>query len=84
VPSACTNYTLDGIKDAIEAAIGGDTTVTVTNWQGEGALDENGFTVTFDSTVDEPQLALSNFSGASGFVGDAVVGGPRNNGGAVT
>jgi Metallo-peptidase family M12 len=81
-----TNYTLDGIKDAIEAAIGGGTTVTVTNWQGEdaGALDENGFTVTFDSTVDEPQLALSNFSGASGFVGDAVVGGPRNNGGAVT
>jgi len=34
--------------------------------------------------VDEPQLTLSNFSGASGFVGDAVVGGPRRNGGTVT
>ena len=81
-----TNYTLDGTQTAIEAAIGGGTTVTVTNWQGEaaGALDQNGFTVTFDSDVDEPQLVLSNFSGASGFVGDAVVGGPRNNGGTVT
>jgi len=81
-----TNYTLDGIQTAIEAAIGGGATVTVTNWQGEaaGALDQNGFTVTFDSDVNEPQLVLSNFSGASGFVGDAVVGGPRNNGGTVT
>jgi hypothetical protein len=90
------NYSLDGIRDAIEASIrsiGEDTTVTVRNWHaagfgpedsGEGPLDENGFTVSFDSTVDEPQLVLSNFSGASGFVGDAVVGGPRNNGGAVT
>lgn len=88
-PETITNgstYTLAGIKAAIDAAIGGGTTVTVTNWHDEagGALDQNGFTVTFDSTVDEPQLALSNFSGASGFVGDAVVGGPRNNGGAVT
>jgi hypothetical protein len=81
-----TNYTLAGIETAINAAIGGGTTVTVTNWQGEegGGLDQHGFTVTFDSAVDEPQLELSNFSGADGFVGDAVVGGPRNNGGAVT
>jgi hypothetical protein len=82
-----TNYTLDGIKAAIDAAIGGGTTVTVTNWEGQdaGALDQNGFTVTFDSDGDEPQLALSNFTGgSSGFVGDAVVGGPRRNGGTVT
>lgn len=88
-PERITNgssYSLAGIKAAIDAAIGGGTTVTVTNWQGEegGALDQDGFTVTFDSDVDEPQLALTNFSGASGFGGDAVVGGPRNNGGAVT
>jgi reprolysin-like metallo-peptidase family M12B len=81
-----TNYTLAGIKTAIDNAIGGGTTVTVTNWEGQagGALDQNGFTVTFDSTVDEPRLVLSNFNGAEGFVGDAVVGGPRNNGGTVT
>jgi hypothetical protein len=82
-----TNYSLAGIKAAIDAATGGGKTVTVTNWEDPeqgGALDQNGFTVKFDSGVDEPQLALSNFSGASGLVGDAVVGGPRNNGGAVT
>ena len=82
-----TNYTLDGIKAAIDAAIGGGTTVTVTNWRGDdaGALDQNGFTVTFDSGVDEPPLVLANFSGGSGgFVRDAVVGGPRTNGGTVT
>ena len=82
-----TNYTLDGIKAAIDAAIGGGATVTVTNWHGEdaGALDQNGFTVTFDSDVDEPPLVLSNFTGgSSGFVRDAVVGGPRTNGGTVT
>jgi Metallo-peptidase family M12B Reprolysin-like len=82
-----TNYTLDGIKAAIEAAIGANKTVTVTNWENQdgGALDENGFTVTYDSDVDEPQLAVSNFSGgASGFVGDAVVGGTRRNGGTET
>jgi hypothetical protein len=81
-----TNYTLAEIETAINAAIGGGTTVTVRNWEDEdvGALDQNGFTVTFDSRVDEPRLVLSNFSGAGGFVGDAVVGGPRNNGGAVT
>jgi hypothetical protein len=79
-----TNYTLAGIKAAIEAATGGGTTVTVTNWQGAATLDQNGFTVTFDSDVDEPQLVLSNFNGAQGFINDAVVGGPRNNGGTVT
>ena len=81
-----TNYTLAGIKAAVDAAIGGGADVTVTNWEDEqgGALDQNGFTVTFDSNVDEPTLAASNFSGASGFVRDAVVGGPRNNSGAVT
>jgi Metallo-peptidase family M12B Reprolysin-like len=79
-----TNYTFAGIKAAIQAAIGGGKTVTVTNWQGGAALDQTGFTVTFGSIVAEPQLALSNFSGATGFVGDAVVGGPRNNGGTVT
>src|SRR5436190_10882896 len=43
-----TNYTLAGIKAAIEAAIGGGKTVTVTNWEGQAgaALDQNGFTVT--------------------------------------
>ena len=85
-----TNYTLPGIKAAIDAAIPGSTAVTVTNWQDKtgGVLDQNGFTVTFDSTVDEPQLALSHFSGAAplpdGFVGDAVAGGPKTNGGTVT
>ena len=82
-----TNYTLDGIKAAIDAAIGGGATVTVTNWRGDdaGALDQNGFTVTFDSGVDEPPLVLANFTGGSGgFVRDAVVGGPRTNGGTVT
>jgi Metallo-peptidase family M12B Reprolysin-like len=80
------NYTLAGIKAAIDAAIGGGTTVIVTNWQGQagGALDQNGFTVMLSSNVNEPQLALSNFNGASGFVGDAVVGGPTRNGGTVT
>jgi hypothetical protein len=81
-----TNYTLAGIETAINAAIGGGATVTVRNWEDEdvGALDQDGFTVTFDSRVDEPRLVLSNFSGADGFVGDAVVGGPRNNGGTMT
>ena len=48
----------DGIKAAIDAAIGANKTVTVTNWENQdgGALDQNGFTVTYDSDVDEPAL----------------------------
>jgi hypothetical protein len=81
------NYTTDGIKAAIEAIAGwpAGATVTVAAFGGSGALNDTGFQVTFNggplAATDVSALALTNPSGASGFVGETAKGGPIGNGG---
>jgi hypothetical protein len=81
-----TNYTTAGIKAAIEGIEdwpdGG--TVTVAAFGGSGSLNDTGFQVTFGGTLAGKVvdlLGLSDFNGASGFVGETAKGGPIDNGG---
>ncbi|WP_432825857.1 M12 family metallo-peptidase [Dactylosporangium sp. CA-092794] len=81
-----TNYTTAGIKAAIEAAPGwpAGATVTVAAFGGSGALNDQGFQVTFGGTLAATRvgpLALTGPSGVSGFVGETAKGGPIDNGG---
>ncbi|WP_233513769.1 M12 family metallo-peptidase [Micromonospora craterilacus] len=80
------NYTTAGIKAAIESIAGWPAggTVTVAAFGGSGTLNDTGFQVTFGGTLaatNVAQLALTNLSGASGFVGETAKGGAIDNGG---
>ncbi|WP_241825518.1 M12 family metallo-peptidase [Micromonospora sp. CB01531] len=82
------NYTTAGIKAAIEGIAGwpAGATVTVAAFGGSGTLNDTGFQVTFGGTLantNVASLALTNFSGASGFVGETAKGGAIDNGGHV-
>jgi hypothetical protein len=84
-----TNDTAAGIKAAIESIPGWPAggTVTVAAWGGSGALNDNGFQVTFGGTLaqnDVTLLALTGFVGTSGFVGETAKGGPVDNQGHTT
>lgn len=81
-----SNYTTAGIKAAIEGMPGwpAGATVAVAAFGGSGALNDTGFQVTFGGTLagtNVEQLALTNFVGASGFVGETAKGGAIDNGG---
>ena len=78
-----TNYTTTAIDAALEAIVGG--TVTVAAWGGSGALNDNGFQVTFTGALaatDLESLGLT-LTGASGYVGETAKGGPVDNQGHV-
>ncbi|MEU2614085.1 M12 family metallo-peptidase [Micromonospora sp. NPDC007271] len=80
------NYTTAGIKAAIEGTAGwpAGATVTVAAFGGSGTLDDTGFQVTFGGTLANTNVAsleLTNFEGASGFVGETAKGGAIDNGG---
>ncbi|MFD2763049.1 M12 family metallo-peptidase [Micromonospora eburnea] len=80
------NYTTAGIKAAIEGIAGwpAGATVTVAAFGGSGTLNDTGFQVTFGGTLantNVASLALTNFAGASGFVGETAKGGAIDNGG---
>lgn len=82
-----TNYTLAGIKAAIESIprwpVGA--TVTVAGFGNAAALDDTGFQVTFNggelAAVNVDSLGIADAVGVSGFVGETVKGGPQDNGG---
>ncbi|MDG4789471.1 M12 family metallo-peptidase [Micromonospora sp. WMMD1102] len=81
------NYTAAGIRAAIEGIPGwpAGATVTVGPFGGTSTLDDTGFQVTFSggpvAAVNVGALAVSGTSGADGFVGETVKGGPIDNGG---
>ena len=81
------NYTTADIKAAIEAIAGwpAGATVTVAAFGGAGALTDTGFQVTFNggplAATNVIPLALSNATGASGFIGETAKGGAIDNGG---
>ncbi|MFU8875607.1 M12 family metallo-peptidase [Micromonospora sp. SL4-19] len=80
------NYTTAGIKAAIEGIAGwpSGANVTVAAFGGSGTLNDTGFQVTFGGTLANTNVAsleLTNFSGASGFVGETAKGGAIDNGG---
>ena len=57
-----------------------NTAVTVSGYDGEEEADDKGFTVTWPNTTDNPpRFVLSSFTGATGFVGVDVQGGPSTN-----
>ena len=78
------NYNAAGIGAAITGIAGwpAGATVTVQNFGGGGSPSDNGFQVTFGGTlalVNVSQLALVDFVGADGFVGETAKGGPIDN-----
>ncbi|SBT47681.1 M12 family metallo-peptidase [Micromonospora narathiwatensis] len=80
------NYTTAGIKAAIEGIAGwpAGATVTVAAFGGSGTLNDTGFQVTFGGTLANTNVAaleLTDFTGASGFVGETAKGGAIDNGG---
>ncbi|HET9142025.1 M12 family metallo-peptidase [Actinophytocola sp.] len=80
------NYTVDGIKAAIEGMAGwpSGATVTVAGFGG-GTLSDTGFQVAFDggavASTNVESLGLTAASGTSGFVGETAKGGAVGNGG---
>ena len=78
-----TNYTPAGIKAAIESIAGGTEAVVAFGGR-RNPLNDEGFQVTFGGTLAGQATALlqvTDASGASGFVGEIVRGGPPLNGG---
>ncbi|GIG91873.1 M12 family metallo-peptidase [Plantactinospora endophytica] len=81
------NYTAAGIRAAIEGIPGwpAGATVAVAPFGGSGLLDDTGFQVTFAggpvAGVNVGALGVTGASGADGFVGETVKGGPIDNGG---
>lgn len=83
------NYTTAGILAAIQGIPGWPTqggtpvTVTIANFGGGGAPTDNGFQVTFNTAplagINVSALGLTDFNGASGFVGETDKGGPVDN-----
>jgi hypothetical protein len=77
------NYTIAGIKAAIEGIAGWPAGATVT----ASAVGDGAFTLTFGGSlagVNLPTLALANPSGgASGYIGEITAGGPTTRRGAV-
>ncbi|WP_239097446.1 M12 family metallo-peptidase [Asanoa ferruginea] len=81
-----TTYTTTDLKAAIEAIAPAGTTVTVAAFGGgAGALTDDGFQVAFNggplAATNVDALALTNLTGASGFVGETAKGGAIDNGG---
>ena len=77
------NYTIAGITAALQAILPAGATVTVQPWAGrdEGNLLNVGFQVEFGGTfagLDLESLVVTG-TGASGFVGEKVKGGPVQN-----
>ena len=77
------NYTIAGITAALQAIMPAGATVTVQPWAGrdEGNLLNVGFQVEFGGTfagIDLESLVVTG-TGASGFVGEKVKGGPVQN-----
>jgi hypothetical protein len=83
-----SSYTAPMIKSRIQAIPGfpAGVTVTVRNWADTGtALDTSGFRVTFSGAVDRLPLSVTSPIGLTdSAVGEAVQGGPRDNGGATS
>ncbi|TCB98119.1 hypothetical protein E0H26_10860 [Micromonospora zingiberis] len=80
------NYTTAGIKAAIESIAGwpAGAIATVAAFGASGALNDTGFQVTFGGTLaatNVAPLALTNLTGATGFVGETAKGGAIDNGG---
>ncbi|MET0264126.1 MAG: M12 family metallo-peptidase [Duganella sp.] len=79
-----SNYTVAGIKAAIEGIAGWPSGATVS----VSGVSDSGFTVTFGGAlagVNVPTLGLVNSTGgASGFVGEITSGGPTTRGGSVS
>jgi hypothetical protein len=79
-----SNFTVAGIKAAIEGIAGWPTGGTVT----VSSVTDTGFTITFGgtlATVNVPNLVMTNISGgATGYVGEITAGGPTTRRGSVS
>ncbi|MCW3015822.1 MAG: hypothetical protein JWO02_2914 [Solirubrobacterales bacterium] len=78
-----TNYTATAIKDAIQATPGWPAGATVT----VDSVTDAGFVVTFGGTLAAAPaalLGLHSMTGANGFFGETVTGGPATRGGTAT
>ncbi|MFT4264762.1 MAG: M12 family metallo-peptidase [Nocardioides sp.] len=73
-----TSYNLLALNNSINTLVGGSG-ATVSGYNGGLLPDEDGFTVTFGSDVDEPRLEVTATTGAEAFVGVITNGGPGTN-----
>ncbi len=83
-----TNYDPNAIEAAIETIVPGASVEIFDLYSADAALEDDGFTVLFGGTVSGTNLGSLGLTettgGVTGFVGERVQGGPRENGGSTS